>query len=103
MRIVIAALLLLPAAALASSAFDGTWKTNLDSMKVTGKPDVYLLANGENTCPSCSPELKAKPDGAAHKVTGHAYYATAMVKVISATSDDIVLKQGDKEFARRTE
>ena len=103
MRILISALLLMPAAALAGSAFDGTWKTNLDSMKVTGKPDVYLLANGEYTCSSCSPELKVKADGAEHKVTGHAYYDTAMVKVISATSDEIVLKQGDKEFARMTE
>ena len=49
MMILLSAVLLLPAAALASSAFDGTWKTNLDSMKVTGKPDVYLLANGEYT------------------------------------------------------
>jgi len=47
MRVLISALLLVPAAALASSAFDGTWKSNLDSMKVTGKPDVYLLADGD--------------------------------------------------------
>jgi hypothetical protein len=103
MRTVVAALLLVPAAALASSAFDGTWKTNLDSLKVTGKPDVYLLANGEYTCSSCYPELKVKADGAEHPVTGHAYYDTAMVKVISPTSDEIVLKQGGKEFARINE
>ena len=103
MRILISALLLVPAAALASSAFDGTWKTNLDSMKVTGKPDVYLLADGEYTCSSCDPELKVKADGAEHKVTGHAYYDTAMVKVISPTSDEIILKQGGKEFARISE
>ena len=103
MRILLSALLLLPAAALASSAFDGTWKTNLDSMKVTGKPDVYLLANGEYTCSSCDPELKVKADGVAHKVTGHAYYDTAMVKVTSPNSDEIVLKHADKEFARIAE
>ena len=34
MRVAITALLLLPAAALAQSAFDGTWTTNLESMKV---------------------------------------------------------------------
>src|SRR5260370_36485082 len=100
MRIGISGLLLMPAAAVASSAFDGTWKTNLDSMKVSGKPDVYLLADGEYTCSSCDPELKVKADGAEHKVTGHAYYDTAMVKVISPTSDEISLKQGGKEFAR---
>jgi hypothetical protein len=103
MRIVIPALALVPAAALASSAFDGTWKTNLDSMKVTGKPDVYLLANGEYICSSCSPELKVKADGVEHKVTGHSYYDTATVKVISPTADEIVLSQGGKEFARISE
>jgi hypothetical protein len=100
MRIVIPALALVPAAALASSAFDGTWKTNLDSMKVTGKPDVYLLANGEYICSSCSPELKVKADGVEHQVTGHAYYDTAMVKVTGPNSDEVVLKQGGKEIAR---
>jgi predicted transcriptional regulator YdeE len=32
--------LLLPAAALAGTGFDGTWKTNMDSLKATGKPLV---------------------------------------------------------------
>jgi hypothetical protein len=97
------ALALLPAAALATSPFDGTWKTNLDSMKVSGKPDVYLLAGGEYTCSSCVPELKVKADGADHKVSGHPYYDAAMVKVTGPASDEIVLKQGDKEFAHITE
>lgn len=103
MKIVVSALALLPAAALAASPVDGTWKTNLESMKVSGKPDVYLLADGEYTCSSCSPELKVKADGADHKVTGHAYYDTAMVKVTGPSSDEIVLKQNGKEFVHATE
>ncbi len=104
MRTLLAALLLVPAAAMAGdSAFDGTWKTNFDSLKVTGKPDVYLLANGEYTCSSCDPELKVMADGQFHKVDGHAYYDSAMVKVLSPTSEEIVLKHGDKEFARINE
>jgi len=103
MRVFIAALLLLPAAALASSQLDGTWKSNVNSMKVTGKPDVYLLADGEYTCSSCDPELKVKADGAEHQVTGHSYYDTAMVKITSPTSDEGVLKQGGKEAIRFTD
>src|SRR5215831_13249044 len=99
MKGLIPALLLIPATALAGSAFDGTWKTNLESIKATGKPDMYLLAGGEYTCLSCSPELKVKADGAEHKVSGHAYYDTAMVKVTGSNSDEQVLKQGDKTFA----
>src|SRR5205814_9221559 len=103
MRIFIAALLLLPAAALASSQLDGTWKSNVNSVKVTGKPDMYLLADGEYTCSSCDPELKVKADGAEHQVTGHSYYDTAMVKITSPTSDEGVLKQGGKEAMRFTD
>ena len=103
MKVLTAALLLMPGAALAASAFDGTWKTNLDSLKVVGRPDVYLLADGEYTCSSCSPELKVKADGVSHPVTGHAYYDEAMAKVISPTSIEEVLKQGGKEVARITD
>jgi uncharacterized protein (DUF2141 family) len=103
MRVLTAALLLAPGVALASSALDGTWKTDFNSMKVMGRPDVYLLTDGEYTCSSCSPELKVKADGVEHAVAGHAYYDTAMVKVVSPSSDEIVLKQGGKEFARITE
>ena len=30
--------LLMPVAALAGTGFDGTWKTNMESLKTTGKP-----------------------------------------------------------------
>jgi hypothetical protein len=103
MKGLVPTLLLVPATALAASAFDGTWKTNLESVKTTGKPDVYLLAGGEYTCSSCSPELKVKADGVEHKVSGHAYYDTAMVKVTGPNSDEQVLKQGDKPFAHLIE
>jgi len=103
MRILTAALPLMPAAALASSALDGTWKSNLDSYKVTGKPDAYLLADGEYACSSCDPELKVKADGAAHAVTGHAYYDQATVTIISPTSIEVVRKLNGKEIARSTE
>lgn len=100
MKILTAALLLAPAGALASSALDGTWKTNLESIKVSGRPDVYLLVDGEYTCSSCDPELKVKADGVSHPVAGHAYYDEAMVRIISPTSIEVVLKQNGKETIR---
>jgi hypothetical protein len=103
MKSLVPTLLMVPAAALASSAFDGTWKANQESVKMTGKPDVYVLAAGEYTCSSCSPELKVKADGAEHKVSGHAYYDTVMVKVTGPNSDEQLLKQGDKPFVRIVE
>jgi hypothetical protein len=86
MRIVISALLLMPAAALASSAFDGTWKGRVDSFKVTGKPDTFVIAEGTYTCTSCIPEIKIKADGADQKVTGHDYYDSVAVKIVDATT-----------------
>jgi hypothetical protein len=103
MKILFPTLLLLPAAALAGSGFDGTWKTDVHSVKIAGKPDVYLLTGDEYTCSSCFPPLVVKADGMDHKVEGHAYYDTAMVKATGPNSDEVVLKQGGKEFAHLTE
>jgi hypothetical protein len=94
------ATLLLPAAALAGTGFDGTWKTNVESVKTTGKPMVLLLAGGEYTCVYCNPPYSVKADGAEHKVTGQAYFDTVQVKVTGPNSAEIVIKQGSKELVR---
>jgi hypothetical protein len=102
MRIVITVLLFAPAAALASSAFDGTWKVRPDSVKTTGKPDVIAVADGIYTCSSCVPEVKVKTDGTDQKVTGHAYYDTVAVKVLSPTSVQVSSKKAGKPSAELT-
>src|SRR6202167_6099517 len=92
--------LLLPAAAIAGTGFDGTWKTNMDSLKATGKPIVLVLTRGEYTCSSCNPPYTVKADGAEHRVSGQAYFDTAKVKVTGPSSAEIVLKHGSKELVR---
>jgi hypothetical protein len=96
MRTTIAALLLLPATALAASAFDGTWKLRTDSFKVNGKPDVFVVVDGMYDCSSCVPEIKVKADGTDQKVTGHAYYDTVNVKVLSPTSIEVAQTKAGK-------
>jgi hypothetical protein len=96
MRILISALALVPAAALASSAFDGTWKGRVDSFKVTGKPDTFVVAEGTYTCTSCIPEIKIKADGADHPVTGHDYYDSVAVKIVDATTVERTNKMAGK-------
>jgi hypothetical protein len=93
-------ILVLPAAALAGTGFDGTWKTNIESLKTTEKPIVLLLAGGEYSCSSCNPPYTVKADGAEHTVTGQAYFDVAKVTVTGPNSADIVLKQGSKELVR---
>lgn len=96
MRILVSALLLLPAAAFASSAFDGTWKGRVESVKVTGKPDVFVIADGVYTCSSCVPEIKIKADGTDQKVTGHDYYDTVAVKIVDANTIERTRKLAGK-------
>ena len=97
MRILVTAALLAPAVAFAAgSPFDGTWKARLDSIKMSGKPDVWQIADGEYTCSSCVPAVKVNADGAMHKVAGHDYYDELSVHVISATSVEMTQKQAGK-------
>jgi hypothetical protein len=77
---------LIPAVALAASPWDGTWKTKLDTLKVTGKPDAYELSGGNYQCLSCVPPVNVPADGKDHAVTGHSYYDSFAVRVIDAAS-----------------
>jgi hypothetical protein len=102
-RLVLTALLLAPAAAFAASAFDGTWKARLDSVKVTGKPDVFVIAGGTWSCPSCDPPIDKLPaDGAWHKLPGHAFFDEMMVRVVDAHTVETSQKQGGKLIAVNT-
>jgi hypothetical protein len=102
MRIIVAALLLMPAAALASSAFDGTWKGRIDSLKVTGKPESFAIADDMYTCSSCNPQIKVKADGTDQPVTGHAYYDTVAVKVVDSKTVERTYKEKGKVAFKNT-
>jgi hypothetical protein len=101
-KLLMAALLLAPAAAFAQSAFDGTWKTRMDSIKTTGKPDVYALEDGMYVCSSCVPQIKVKADGADQIVSGHPYYDTVAVVVVSPSSIEVTNKKGGKQVFSTT-
>jgi hypothetical protein len=96
MKVIHAALLLLPATALAASAFDGTWKTDVDSMKFAGKPDDFAIVGGMFICKNCDPELNVKADGADQKVTGHDYYDSIAVKVVDKNTVQETRKRAGK-------
>jgi hypothetical protein len=85
--LVCAAILLLPAAALAASAFDGTWKINMNHVQLSKKPDVYVLEGGNYTCSSCGPAYTVKADGTDQKVTGHGFDTLA----VTATPTSLTL------------
>jgi hypothetical protein len=103
MKLVISALWLLgPAMALAASPFDGKWKLNADSMKVTGKADQYQVLDGVYTCASCDPQIKVKADGNDQPVNGHSYYDTVAVVVQSPSTIQIIYKLKGKQAGNTT-
>jgi hypothetical protein len=93
---------LIPAAAAAQSAFDGTWKIDLKTAQFPTKPDSYLLKDGVYDCSTCIPPVKVKADGLDHPVTGHSYYDSVAIKVISDRSVEEIDKKNGKVVTTAT-
>jgi hypothetical protein len=98
----IALALLIPTMAIAKTPFDGTWKTRLESMQVSGKPDVYEISNGMYDCKSCVPPFKVKADGTDQPVPEHAYLDHESVKIVSPSSIEITDKKDGKVMQTMT-
>jgi hypothetical protein len=76
-------LLLTPVAAAAQSALDGTWKVDMNKVDFPKKPAEYLLQNGMYQCKTCVPPVEVKADGTDQAVSGHPYYNSVAIKVVS--------------------
>ncbi len=87
------------AVALASSAFAASVKSQVDSVKASGKPEVFSIDKGVYTCSSCRPEIKVKADGYSHKVPGNSEYDEMVVKVLNPRSIEIVEQLNGKNRA----
>ncbi|HXL97976.1 MAG TPA: hypothetical protein VN925_06340, partial [Steroidobacteraceae bacterium] len=96
MKFPVGLLLLMPAMALAQGPFDGTWKSRIDSFKMSGKPDVFDVTQGMYHCASCVPEIKVKADGSDQSVSGHDYYDAVAVRVQSPTAIEVMEKRAGK-------
>jgi hypothetical protein len=92
-------MMLMPAVALCAGALDGTWKSQDETYKVTGKPMDYVLSQGMFKCNSCIPPINVKADGTDQSVTGHDYYDSISVKVVSPTAVETSRKKGGKVVA----
>lgn len=79
-----------PGFALADSPFDGTWKENIASSKIS-KADITLLKDGMYSCKTCVPEYTVKADGADQPVSGNPYYDT--ISVNASDEHNVVLTE----------
>jgi hypothetical protein len=52
----------------AGSPIDGTWKTDISTLKFNRPPDRFLLQGGKFSCLTCMPPLTIAADGAFHAV-----------------------------------
>jgi hypothetical protein len=84
--------MLAPAQAMAQSAFDGTWKIDLNTTQLPTKPGVYLLQDGTYHCRTCIPPIDVRADGLDHRVAGDSCYDTVSIRVV----DDRTVVETDK-------
>jgi hypothetical protein len=70
-------------AAAAGSPIDGTWKTDISTVKTVRRPDRLVLQGGQFICSTCVPPLTLAAYGKLHPVTGRPY-----ADEISLTVDD---------------
>jgi hypothetical protein len=82
-----------PAASIAQTSFNGTWKVDFNSA-LPKKVNVWLLQNGTYKCTSCSPIVEVRADGKDQPVKGQSY-ATISVKIVDTrTVEEIEKKNG---------
>lgn len=65
---------------------DGTYKADVASAKLSTKPDVFTVKDGQYDCTSCTPAYKIPADGQPHPVAGRDYWDAASVKIVDANT-----------------
>jgi hypothetical protein len=101
MPIRVAAFLFLACAPLlAQTRFDGTWKMKMDTLRFSGAPEEYFVANSMYQCLSCVPKVDVKVDGTDQIAAGHEnYYDTIAVRVLDGRSVNFLFKKLGKPVA----
>jgi hypothetical protein len=76
-----------PASEAASTlTIDGTYKADVATAKLSTKPDVFTLKDGQYDCTSCTPPYKIAADGLPHPVADRDYWDAASIKVVDANT-----------------
>jgi hypothetical protein len=95
------ALLFVPAVSNAQSVFDGTWRPNYGPTEL-GKPVISVLADGQYDCQGCEPPYKIKADGRDQPVSGHPYFDTVSVAIVSPRKIKLTDKKKGRVIAETT-
>lgn len=65
---------------------DGTYKADVASAKLSEKPDIFAVVDGQYDCTSCTPPYKIPADGKPQPVAGRDYWDAAAVNVVDAST-----------------
>ena len=84
------------------SALNGTWKTDIKTLKFEQKPDEFLLQDGTYKCNTCVPPYSTPADGQFHPVADRAYWDSMSVKAVDDKTVEIHRKKGDTEVSSVT-
>jgi hypothetical protein len=87
---------LLPCIALAQSAIDGKWKTDIKSIVGSDKPSKYSVKDGMYECESCVPQIKVKADGTDQLLEGNPYYDVYAVKLADDHTLELVARKSGR-------
>jgi hypothetical protein len=96
------ALMLAGNVGLAQDLISGTWKVDMSQVNFPKKPDVYVLMSGMYECKTCTPPYRIKADGMDQAVTGHPYFDSVAITVVSPHEVKEVDKKGGKVVATST-
>jgi hypothetical protein len=95
----ILAVALAPCIALAQSAIDGKWKTDVKSISGSDKPSKYFVKDGMYECESCVPQIKVKADGADQLVEGNPYFDVYAVKLTDDRTMELVARKAGRTIS----
>ncbi len=92
----------IPMLGAAQSAFDGTWKIDMNKADFSKKPDVFLLQNGTYECKTCAPPYTVKADGTDQAVSGYPYFDTIAIHVVNDREIEAKNKKNGKVVSSST-
>jgi hypothetical protein len=85
---------LIPAAVIAQSSFDGTWKIDASTLPKPTGPLVWVLQNGVYECKSCTPSIRVRADGEDQITPGQSYDTISVTVIDNRTVREIEKKNG---------
>ena len=89
-------LILAPTAALAASAFDGTWGFTPDHIRVSPKPVVFSLSHGDFSCATCADPSTFKADGTEHALKHDPNADSIALTAVDSNNVTAVFKVGGR-------